>query len=148
MKRGETLWLSPEQLSLLGLPEDASMEEQRAAMDVQCHHETDPFCNDYLFKMQGDSQGLWFFYANPDGERRRMDDHICWRPKARAQYLAMNFLSGGHEPGSPEYHIYAVRSYHKERLTFLHRWHKMTEGKLKEKENVDQQQMHLRLVKP
>jgi len=148
MKRGESLYLEVEKLRLLGLPEDASPEEQRDALDLRCHHETDSHLNDYLFQLQGEARGVYFMCANPDGDRERDGDHICWFPKERVQYLKMHFLAGGHQSEDPPYLFYTARNYHLQRRNFLTAWQKMVRERLKRKEKEGLQQMKLKLVKP
>lgn len=147
MKRGETLHLSDERKRLLHLPEDASQEEQRTALDVQCHHETDPGVNMYLFlKQREPGIGFQFMCANPDGVRKREGPHVCWWPKARALELKVAFLAGGHHD-SFEAEAFKWRGYGKEFRTFLHHYFKAVEEKLEEEKKRQHQQMKLRLVR-
>lgn len=128
MKRGETLYLSPENKRLLGLPEEATLEEQRQALDEQCHHETDLDVNTYLFKL-----GTFkLVCVNPDGERDlRRGDHLCWYPKELAQERKCHFLAGGHSSDSPEYQLFVVKGYHADLYAFSKHIEKVGRSKKK-----------------
>jgi hypothetical protein len=118
MKRGETTYLSSESKCLLGLSEDATQEEQRDALDAQCHHETDLDVNTYLFKIMT-ARRFELVCVNPDGEReKRRGDHLCWYPKDRVQEQKCHFTAGGHDRSTPEAALYEARGYHAEFYNF------------------------------